>query len=165
MKINYLAVAILSSAFIFTDCSKANDAKTPSKEELLTGNSSKSWNITFSSFDEEESDESCKSVNAFQADNKWIFKVGGDFEFDNGSIYEIANCPTCNCGDFSHFVGNWTLSSKDTLRVTGNGRIESNGQITPFDEVEVLRTKITSITANEIIIGVKPTAYIKFEPK
>jgi len=162
MKTIRLTLALLFIAFIITYCSK-NDAK-PSKTELLTGNSSKSWNITFSSLDNDESDESCKTVNSFSGDNAWIFKKNGDFEFSNGSIYEIPNCHACGCSDWVDLVGTWSLSAQDTLVITANGRIESDGQITALDEEELARFKVTSITATEMIIGVEPTGYVKFEP-
>jgi len=162
MKTIRLTTAFLFIAFMITFCSKDNPK--PSKAELLAGNISKSWNITFSSFDRDESDESCKAVNSFSVDNAWIFKKGGDFEFSNGSIYEIANCQECNCSDLADLVGTWSLSTQDTLLITANGRIESNGQITNFDEEELAKFKVTSITATEMIVGMGPTGYVKFEP-
>lgn len=132
---------------------------------MLAGDPSKSWNITFASSDKDESDESCKAVNAFTADNEWIFKKNGDFEFNNGSTYEIANCPNCNCIDLAHLVGQWTLSSQDTLLITANGRIETNGKITSFDEEEVAKFKIASITATEMIANTPPNVSVKFMAK
>src|SRR6185312_9869651 len=87
MKTAKYAATALAIALILTECTKHES--TPSKAELLTGNSNKSWNISFSSYDEIETDESCKAVNSFNADNVWTFKTNGTFEFNNGSVHTI----------------------------------------------------------------------------
>jgi hypothetical protein len=164
MKTQYKKLVFIFVASIVIACSKDN-VKQPSKEELLTANSSKSWNITFSSDDADETDVSCKEVNAYTADNAWTFKIKGEFEFSNGDLYEIANCDTCQCTDAADLVGNWTLSKQDTLSIIVNGVKESNGSITPHDPMEIVRGKITSISEKEIILGDKTATYLKLEPK
>jgi hypothetical protein len=162
MNLNKIAVILILATAMA--CHDHDNTKKPSWEELLTGKSSKSWNVAFSSFDEEESDVSCRMVNAYTADNALIFKTKGEFEYSNGTIHEIADCEECTCGDLADLVGTWSLSKEDTLSVFANGRIEDNGDITFFDGLIILKYKISSITENEIIIGNK-TTFIRYESK
>jgi len=155
-------ILILATAMA---CHDHSDEKTPSKEELLTGNSSKNWNVTFSSDDASETDVSCKAVSEISADNVWTFKTKGKFAFSNGTITEMSGCETCQCSDFADLVGTWTLTSADTLSVIATGVIESNGDTTALDPEEILRNKITSITTTEFVLGDKTKTYIKFGSK
>lgn len=159
---NKIALALLMSAAVA--CSK-DDEKKISKEELLTANSSKSWNVTYATFDKDEPDESCKSVNVSTADNAWIFKSKGVFEFNNGTLTEVPECPECQCSDFANLTGTWKLfSNEDSLSVVATGRIEDNGDITDFADIEILRYKLKSLTATEMVFG-GTTEYMTFKPK
>ncbi len=141
-------IALLIGSYACND----KEAKSPSREELLTGNSTKSWNITSSIFDADEEHETCKSTSPINTDNKWMFSKDHSFEFNNGIITEGDDCTGC-CTDFANLKGTWSLfSNEDSLSIVVDTRID-NGIETTFDSDELLRGKITKLTETELIFS------------
>jgi hypothetical protein len=97
--------------FIFLLACDDDDA--PSKTELLTNNSSKNWNITADSSDDEEVDPGCKVEGAMNMDNTWTFYSDGKFIYDHGEVTEAEGC-----GDLKNLTGTWSfLEDEKKLRI------------------------------------------------
>jgi hypothetical protein len=90
-----------------------DDDEAPSKTELLTNNSSKNWNITADTSDEEEEDPGCLVGGAMNMDNTWTFYSDGKFTYDHGEVVEAEGCV-----DFKNLTGTWSFLEDETkLRI------------------------------------------------
>jgi hypothetical protein len=101
---------LLPAIFVFLLA--CDDDEAPSKTELLTNNSSKSWNVTGDSSDDED-DEGCSVNSERSKDNTWTFYSDGKFTYDHGEVTE-----TETCGDFKNITGTWSfLEDEKKLRI------------------------------------------------
>lgn len=123
----------------------------PSKEELLTGNNSRNWQVTYRSTDRGETRSSCKISSIQNTDNYFIFKKGGTFIYDNGTITE--NPDEDSCGDLADLFGTWEFTSnQDSLLVIVNRKLQ-DGDTVSINEVRLLKGKILSLAAQELKIS------------
>jgi hypothetical protein len=137
MKKTFLIVSIVLSIF---SCDKDEKEATPppSKTELLTGGTQKSWSI-FSSTPETP----CSS----STDDRWTFFADGTFEYDHGDVTESDDS---ECGDLINFEGSWAFESAETkisivaLRPTGSDE--------EVDPLTVASGTLTELTSDRLII-------------
>lgn len=137
--------------FLLSGCDDDKDGA--SRTALLTGGSSKQWNITAQT--PANDDPNCGPSQAYAQDNTWTFFADGDFTFDRGAIFENETC-----GDFGNFEGTWTFEEDDTriFVATGTG-----------PTWVIMDGEIISLSKNELVVGVEvePGEYYKltFTPK
>jgi hypothetical protein len=157
-----VTMVLVSSMLLSISCD--DKEKTKSKEELLTGGSSKSWNIVFDSSDESEDDPSCTVSATKNTDNQWIFNVDGSFRFNNGTITEVEDCEDC-CSDIIDLIGYWELlDNGGRLKITATASVEEDNVNVPFDDEEVLgNSKLVKLTESEMVVE-EDGATFKFNP-
>lgn len=177
MKKNLLAWAFM--AVLLVNCSDKEKAVDPEKPEvkkeddgylkisLINGDtSSKSWNITKSSADDSRFSErpSCQTSNVRNIDNRWIFKSGGFFEYDNGKITEDKTCESNCCSDFAKLKGKWAIKHVksnvpagkfeigDSLLININKRKRDNEAEFVTIKEFVIKGKITVFSDKKIVL-------------
>jgi hypothetical protein len=145
-----LSLLVLLSVFAF---SCKDDDKAPNQEEMLTGNGTKSWMLSASTDDAEETEESCRASSQRSQDNRWKFTKGGYFEFDRGIVTgDEDECEFC-CSDLINFYGSWEISG-GRLIITAEGELVSGTEV-PFDEAEeLLNHTLKSLTKDKFELTV-----------
>lgn len=176
MKKNLLVWVFM--AVLLVNCSDKEKAVDPEKPEvkkeedgylkisLINGStSSKSWNITKSSLDNDfPSESSCRTSNIKNKDNRWIFKSGGLFEYDNGKIQEDKTCESNCCADLAKLKGKWTIKHVksnvpagkfdigDSLLININQRKRDNEAEFVTIKEFVIKGKITAFSDKKIVL-------------
>jgi hypothetical protein len=157
-----LFLVLLLAVFAFS-CDKDDDKKTPSQEEMLTANSTKSWKLSAKTDDSQENDETCKSSSARNQDNRWKFTKGGYFEFDRGTVTgeEDELCESC-CSDIVNFYGTWEIAN-GKLIIMAEG-VLVNGTKEPRDEEEILNETLKSLSEDKFEISTAAGDVATFVP-
>jgi hypothetical protein len=144
------SLVLLVAVFIFIGCDKKEE-KPKTNTDYLAGSSSKAWNVTEDSSDDEpDTDPSCKVSSARNADNKIIFFRNGDYEFDRGEATGD-ECEEC-CSDLINHYGSWAISSTNTLTMVAMGSIV-DGTREEFDQSEeLMNAAIQKISETELVL-------------
>jgi len=131
-------ILIFSLSLLVFACDKdEKEQPAPSRTELLTGGSQKSWYQFLSTPDD------CAS----SGDNTWTFFADGTLAYDHGTVTKDE---AGECGDFINFEGTWAFSEEETmitivaLRPTG-----STEEIEPYT---IGPGTITTLTNDRLVI-------------
>ena len=123
---------IFAFALLFAAIGCRNDdLDIKTKTQLLTGGSSRSWNITEES--PEDEDPLCRPSADYAKDNTWTFSADGNFSFDHGAI--VGNE---SCSDIISFTGTWEFTENESkIVVTADpdiGSFQLSGTITALHD-------------------------------
>lgn len=156
MNSHFTTCIFLFGAIIFlgvTSCQPKNDVVPISPEKYLASDVSRSWRMTASTRDTVKNlNPSCKVSSIQNTDNKLIFKNGGAFQYDPGTITKDESCQVSGCcSDLANLIGNWVIRN-DSLITTVNARID-NGQTTPIKQVELIKGRIVKLDENELVLS------------
>ena len=155
-----LFLAALIAMISWSGC-KDNEEPQKPKLEMLTGSSSKTWNISSQSIDDDQNTKSvCKSTSARSMDNRWEFFSNGNFEFDNGTVVGDASCQeTGCCSDMINLYGTWAFQTNDTyLVITARGSLE-NGVRIPLNPEQIMNARIMKFTDTQLILEQSDSVY------
>lgn len=116
-----------------------NEDLEPSKTQLLTADTQKSWYIVAAS-----PEEPCGSAS----DDSWIFKSDGTFEFDHGTVTEDE---AGECSDFINLTGTWEFTDSET----GLKLFAERGKDDPSVELNLtlFDAKITELTDDKLSLS------------
>ncbi len=129
---------------LFLSVFACDDDDAPSKTELLTNNSSKSWNLTAATDDDEE-DEGCSTGSERNKDNTWVFYGDGKFIFDQGVVTE-----TETCSDLKNITGTWSFQEGETkLRIFALYNTDDPSDT--FND-ELFTARLIEITAEKFVL-------------
>ena len=140
MKLRSLTFALF--ALVALSCDK--DDEKPSKTQLLTNGSTKSWNVTAESPADE--DEDCRPSSAHNADNSWNFSKDGSFTYDHGTLTEGTQC-----SDLINLTGNWSFQENGSRLLITISQATDNPSLT-FDNETLLSAEIKSLSATSMTL-------------
>jgi hypothetical protein len=130
-----------------------DEEKTPSKTELLTNGSSKSWNLTASS----DTETDCPPDSERSKDNTWTFHADGNFTYDHGEITESETC-----GDLKNITGTWSFQEDETkLKIFAHHNTDDPDDV--FND-ELFTHPLVEITDSKFILNINGV-YATFTPK
>ena len=133
-----LNFVILLSFVVLLACEKDSDTPKPSKTELLTSGSQKSWYIASLTPD---------GVCASASDDSWIFFGNGTFEYNHGQIQEV---PGSSCSDFVNIEGTWTFGNNEsTLTVVA---VKEKGSTTNDLNMTLMQGTLSSLDKDKMIL-------------
>jgi hypothetical protein len=148
---------IASMMLVAIACSKDED-KPVSKKELLTNNSSKSWNIT----DETPADlePGCGPSSDGAKDNTWTFYADGKFTFDHGTVVEESES---SCSDFINITGTWSFTDNESkLLIVAEKDTDNPDEVR--DAETIFHADIKKLTKDALVLASSGTE-ATFSPK
>jgi hypothetical protein len=146
---------LIPALFIFLLA--CDDDEAPSKTQLLTNNSSKNWNITADSSDDEEEDPGCLVEGAMNMDNTWTFYSDGKFTYDHGEVIEAEGC-----SDLKNLTGTWSfLEDEKKLKIF---ILYNTDDVTDVFNSELFTADLIEISADKFVVENDGTQ-LTFTPK
>jgi len=133
---------------------KAGNLQAQFDGSLLSGNTSKVWNIT-DNFPK-DSIEACNFPNDYSFDNLWTFNSDNSFSFNPGNITISTSYPGCKDG--TKISGKWEIEGADTLKLYV---VYANNDLVYIDikykilELTNIQFKITSVDSennNQVLV-------------
>lgn len=132
------SILILSALFLVFACDKDEKESAPSKTELLTGGSQKSWYIYAST-----PEDPCGSAS----DDTWTFFADGSVAYDHGTVTEDQEG---QCGDLINFEGTWAFSAEETeITIVA---LRAAGSTEAMDPFTIGSGAITTLTTDRLVI-------------
>lgn len=132
-------ILIISAVFLAFACDKDEKEQDPSKTDLLTGGSQKSWYVYSVT-----PDGACAS----SSDDTWTFFADGALAYDHGTVTEDLEG---SCGDYMNLEGTWNFSNNETeiafvaLRAAGS----TEDMAEPFT---IGTGIVTTLTSDRLVI-------------
>ena len=128
---------ILALFFCLFACKDENEG--PSKLQLLTNGSSKSWYVAAIS-----GGNACGGTDMMN-DNTWTFYSDNKFTYDHGIVTEFGECE-----DLKNFTGTWAFEEDEThIRILTLYNTDDPDD--KFNE-ELLFGRIVELTADRIVL-------------
>lgn len=135
------AILIISTVFLLFACDKDEKEQTPSKTDLLTGGSQKSWYVFAVT-----PDGPCPS----SSDDTWTFFADGSMAYDHGTVTESQEG---TCGDYINLEGTWEFTNNETeitlVATRAAGATEEMAE--PFT---IGNGVVTTLTSDRLVISV-----------
>jgi hypothetical protein len=133
-----LLIAFIALSVFSCDKDEKEVTPPPTKTELLTGGTQKSWSI-FS----QSPEPACSS----STDDRWTFFSDGTFQYDRGTVTESEDG---ECSDLINFEGSWAFESAET-KITIIA-LRPTGSTDEIDPLTVASGTLTELTSDRLII-------------